>query len=212
MCVLASIPRSLRPPCAVRPWVRTRKMPNPRCATHTSRSLGSVTIAASVRTSRTNAVVLILSCSSSATNASTRSPRSLTSSSAGRGVRTSGPLPSRAPSNAAPREPDPTEAGARAGRDAPLPQGLRRRRRLRPARAHRRPGLRRDLLRRVYAVDPLVCPRCAHSMRIVGFITQPEALKRILDHLRRPQARPRPPPRPPAVSVALSVGLSPRTG
>jgi hypothetical protein len=52
-----------------------------------------------------------------------------------------------------------------------------------------------DLSRRVYEVDPLVCPRCAGSMRVAGFITQPEVIKRILDHLRRSQARPRLPPR-----------------
>ncbi len=52
-----------------------------------------------------------------------------------------------------------------------------------------------DLLRRVYEVDPLVCPRCAGNMRVVGFVTHPEAIKRILDRLRRPsQPRPRPPP------------------
>jgi hypothetical protein len=52
-----------------------------------------------------------------------------------------------------------------------------------------------DLLRRVYEVDPLVCPKCASQMRVVGFITQPDTIKRILDHLRRPQkVRPRPPP------------------
>jgi hypothetical protein len=52
-----------------------------------------------------------------------------------------------------------------------------------------------DLLRRVYEVDPLVCPRCASTMRVVGFITQPHVIRRILDHLRQSQThRPRPPP------------------
>ena len=52
-----------------------------------------------------------------------------------------------------------------------------------------------DLLRRVYEVDPMVCPRCDGTMRVVGFITQPHAIRRILDHLKRPQhPRPRPPP------------------
>ena len=52
-----------------------------------------------------------------------------------------------------------------------------------------------DLLRRVYEVDPLVCPRCAGNMHVVGFVTHPEAIKRILDRLRCPsQPRPRPPP------------------
>jgi len=30
-----------------------------------------------------------------------------------------------------------------------------------------------DLLRRVYEVDPLVCPKCAGQMRVVGFVTEP---------------------------------------
>lgn len=51
-----------------------------------------------------------------------------------------------------------------------------------------------DLLRRVYEVDPLVCPRCASTMRVVSFITQPHVIKRILEHLRRAQTRARPPP------------------
>lgn len=32
-------------------------------------------------------------------------------------------------------------------------------------------------------------------MKVIGFITQPATIKRILDHLRRsPHSRPRPPP------------------
>ena len=62
-----------------------------------------------------------------------------------------------------------------------------------------------DLLRHVYEVDPLVCPRCAGTMRVVGFITQPHVIRRILDHLRQSQkARPRPPPLhspPPSASL-----------
>ncbi len=60
------------------------------------------------------------------------------------------------------------------------------------------PALRKrwaDLLRRVYEIDPLVCPRCSATMRVVGFITQPDTLDRILDHFRRSTTtRPRPPP------------------
>jgi Putative transposase/Transposase zinc-binding domain len=56
-----------------------------------------------------------------------------------------------------------------------------------------------DLLRRVYEVDPLVCPRCSATMRVVGFITRRETIDRILDHLRRPPtSRPRSPPAPAA--------------
>ena len=52
-----------------------------------------------------------------------------------------------------------------------------------------------DLLRRVYEVDPLVCPRCSAGMKVIGFITQPATIERILDHLRRSaSSRPRSPP------------------
>jgi hypothetical protein len=66
-----------------------------------------------------------------------------------------------------------------------------------------RAALRRrwaEMLRRVYEVDPLVCPRCGGEMRVVGFITEPGVIRRILDHLRKrdrpsrspPPLRPRP--------------------
>ena len=51
-----------------------------------------------------------------------------------------------------------------------------------------------DLLRRIYEVDPLVCPRCSSQMRVVSFNNQPAVLRRILDHMRR---TPRPATRPP---------------
>jgi hypothetical protein len=60
-----------------------------------------------------------------------------------------------------------------------------------------RAALRRrwaELIRRVYEVDPLVCPRCGSEMRVIGFITQPALIDRILDHLRRRDKIPRPPP------------------
>jgi hypothetical protein len=60
-----------------------------------------------------------------------------------------------------------------------------------------RAALRRrwaELIRRVYEVDPLVCPRCGGEMRVIGFITQPSLIDRIVDHLRRREKIPRPPP------------------
>jgi hypothetical protein len=63
-----------------------------------------------------------------------------------------------------------------------------------------RAALRRrwaELIRRVYEVDPLVCPRCGGEMRVVGFITQPALIKRILDHLRKHEKLSRPPPHAP---------------
>lgn len=54
-----------------------------------------------------------------------------------------------------------------------------------------------QLIRRGYEVDPLVCPRCGGAMRVVGFITQPALIKRILDHLRKRAKVSRPPPHAP---------------
>ncbi len=48
-----------------------------------------------------------------------------------------------------------------------------------------------ELLRRIFEVDPLRCPRCGHEMRIVAFITQPRVIDRILTHLRRTATEPR---------------------
>ena len=39
------------------------------------------------------------------------------------------------------------------------------------------------LLRRVYEIDPLVCPRCRGVMRMVSFITEGRVIRRILDHI-----------------------------
>ncbi len=67
-----------------------------------------------------------------------------------------------------------------------------------------RAALRRrwaNLIRRVYEVDPLVCPRCGAEMRIIGFITEPSLVKRILDHIRKRDRASRSPPHPqPAVA------------
>ena len=67
-----------------------------------------------------------------------------------------------------------------------------------------RAALRRrwaSLIRRVYEVDPLVCPRCGAEIRVIGFITEPSLLKRILDHIHKRDRVSRPPPHPkPAVA------------
>ena len=42
-----------------------------------------------------------------------------------------------------------------------------------------------ELLRRIFEVDPLECPRCGQTMRIVAFITEPQVTDPILDHFRR---------------------------
>jgi len=61
-----------------------------------------------------------------------------------------------------------------------------------------RAALRRrwaNLIRRVYEVDPLVCPRCGSEMRVIGFITEQSVIRRILDHIRKRDRASRAPPR-----------------
>jgi hypothetical protein len=72
-----------------------------------------------------------------------------------------------------------------------------------------RAALRRrwaNLIRRVYEVDPLVCPRCGAEMRVIAFITEPKVIKRIVDHLRQRERPARPPPRrgPPVAGQATA--------
>jgi hypothetical protein len=62
-----------------------------------------------------------------------------------------------------------------------------------------RAALRRrwaNLIRRVYEVDPLVCPRCGAEMRVIAFITEPRVIRRILDHIRKRDTASRSPPHP----------------
>ncbi len=59
-----------------------------------------------------------------------------------------------------------------------------------------------QLIRRLYQVDPLLCPRCRGVIRVVSFITQPRLIRRILDHLAGRAAHER---APPAASSAVPV-------
>jgi hypothetical protein len=45
------------------------------------------------------------------------------------------------------------------------------------------------LLRRVFSLDVLVCPRCAGSRRILGAVTEPHAVRRLLAALGWPPSR-----------------------
>ncbi len=42
-----------------------------------------------------------------------------------------------------------------------------------------------NLIRHIYEVDPLLCPRCGGMMKIIAFITEPRAVRAILDSVRR---------------------------
>ncbi len=54
------------------------------------------------------------------------------------------------------------------------------------------------LLARIFEVNPLLCPRCGHEMRVVGFVTKPAVIDKILAHREAKQLtspfEPRAPP------------------
>jgi len=41
-----------------------------------------------------------------------------------------------------------------------------------------------DLIRLIYEVDPLACPRCGGPRRVIALIQEPKVIDRILKHLR----------------------------
>ena len=43
-----------------------------------------------------------------------------------------------------------------------------------------------ELMRLVFKVDVEVCARCGGEARIIGFVTEPKVIQRILAHLERP--------------------------
>jgi hypothetical protein len=51
------------------------------------------------------------------------------------------------------------------------------------------------LLKKVWDVDALKCPKCGGDMNVVSFIEQPSVIRRILKHLDL-WVHPRPPPQP----------------
>jgi len=60
------------------------------------------------------------------------------------------------------------------------------------ARAARRAWAR--LIKKIYEVDPLICPECSGPMRIIAFIEEQEVIRKILEHLKlweEPEPRPR---------------------
>jgi hypothetical protein len=46
------------------------------------------------------------------------------------------------------------------------------------------------LIRKVYEVDPFLCPRCGGTMEVVAVIERPAVVRQILDHLGLPTAAP----------------------
>jgi len=64
------------------------------------------------------------------------------------------------------------------------------------------------LIHKIYEVDPLVCPKCAGSMKIIAFIKQADVIKKILKHVGLWDAQKRPPPRAGPTSQELQTDYS----
>ena len=50
------------------------------------------------------------------------------------------------------------------------------------------------MIRKVYEVDPILCPKCGGTMKVVAFITDYAAVDRIIDHLKLTFVAEKPPP------------------
>jgi len=74
-----------------------------------------------------------------------------------------------------------TSAPSRAARDE-----------ARNARALRRSWA--QLIKRIYEVDPLVCPFCGSKMKVIAFIIEHDVVDAILKHLKRREKEGRGPP------------------
>jgi len=51
-----------------------------------------------------------------------------------------------------------------------------------------------EMIRKVYEVNPLVCPHCGGTMKIIAFLTDYSVVDRIIDHLKLSFVADRPPP------------------
>lgn len=61
------------------------------------------------------------------------------------------------------------------------------------------------LIQKVYETDPMLCPRCGETMRIMTLIEDPPIIEKILKHLHLWEPRP-PGPSPPAQETDWPVG------
>jgi hypothetical protein len=51
-----------------------------------------------------------------------------------------------------------------------------------------------EMIRKVYEVDPMVCPQCGATMKVIAFLTDYAVVDRIIDHLKLTFVADRPPP------------------
>ena len=51
-----------------------------------------------------------------------------------------------------------------------------------------------EMKKKVYEVDPLICPRCGGEMKVISFIEDHKVIDRIIRHLKLTFHAERPPP------------------
>ena len=59
------------------------------------------------------------------------------------------------------------------------------------------------MIKKVFQVDPLICPRCGFRMRVLSCIEDPPVVRRILDHLGLGDAHIRAPPAHPTATQSI---------
>jgi hypothetical protein len=51
-----------------------------------------------------------------------------------------------------------------------------------------------EMIRKVYEVDPMVCPKCQGRMKVIAFLTDFSEVDRIINHLKLTFVASKPPP------------------
>ena len=59
------------------------------------------------------------------------------------------------------------------------------------------------MIRKVYEIDPMLCPKCSGQMKVIAFITDYQAVDRIIEHLKLRFVAEEPPPSRVFEQVAL---------
>ena len=65
-----------------------------------------------------------------------------------------------------------------------------------------------EMIRKVYEVDPMVCPYCGGRMKVVAFLTDYAVVDRIMEHLKLIFVAEKPPPSHVFIEVALMTAAS----
>jgi len=66
-----------------------------------------------------------------------------------------------------------------------------------------------EMIRKVYDVDPMVCPQCGGQMKVISFLTDYAVVDRIIDHLKLTFVAERPPPAHLAYQEVLMAAETP---